>query len=421
MFTARSQRATPTAFGRPADYQSDGVGSRLVGVPLMRADRAGSGNENCLTASLPSSPSWPKWQLESGTAPSIASLTASAHNSGVNAPPIQYARTTDGISIAYCTFGEGKALVYMPGVPFRHVSLLWKLSPEDRQVAQLLASLGRRWVMFDPRGMGSSAPVDTFSLDVFVADLEAVADKLGLDKFDLLATTYSNPIAVEYAVRHPDRLSHLVLSYPFLRGAEALDTPAMRAVRALRGHDWTVYTDAAMHILFGRTENEAGHLMTQILRAAVTPEQARQVFEMVDSFDMTEQAEQVEVPTLVITEPDTFISIDHSRAVAATIPSAQFVLAETREEYILAIGRFLGLFPDSTIAPSLDGAPAAPLTPRELEVLALLVAGQSNRKIAEGLVLSERTVARHIANIYNKTGAHGRAEVTAYALRHRLA
>ncbi len=340
----------------------------------------------------------------------------------MDAPPIQYARTTDGISIAYCAVGVGKALVYMPGVPFRHMSLLWKLSAEDRQLAQLLASLGRRWVMFDPRGMGSSALVDSFSLDGFVSDLEAVADKLDLDEFDLLATTHSNPIAVEYAVRHSDRISHLVLSYPFLRGAEALDTPAFNAARALRGHDWTVYTDAAMHMLFGEAQAESARMMTQIMRAAVTPERARQVLELVDQFDMTSRAEQVDVPTLVITEPHTFIPIDQSRAVAATIPAARFVLAETREEYILAIGRFLGVLPggDPTVSMA-HRDEAVPLTPRELEVLALLVAGQSNRKIAESLVLSERTVARHIANIYEKTGVHGRAEITAYALRHRLA
>lgn len=339
----------------------------------------------------------------------------------MNAPPIQYARTVDGIGIAYSTVGAGKALVYMPGVPFRHVSLLWKLSAEDRQVAQLLDSLGRRWVMFDPRGMGSSAPVDSFSLDGFVSDLEAVVDTLGLEEFDLLATTYSNPIAVEYAVRHPGRLSHLVLSYPFLRGTDGLDGPAINAARALRGHDWTVYTDAAMHILLGPAHAETGRLMTEILRAAVTPERGRQVLELVDSFDMTKQAERVEVPTLVITEPHTFVAIDHSRAVAATIPAAQFVLAETREQYILTIGRFIGALPGDALAPSIvDAADPVTLTRRELEILTLLVAGQSNRKIAEGLVLSERTVARHIANIYEKTGVHGRAEVTAYAMRHRI-
>ena len=82
------------------------------------------------------------------------------------------------------------------------------------------------------------------------------------------------------------------------------------------------------------------------------------------------------------------------------------------------VGRLLhdtNSLPDSKIAPSLGGdRNFASLTPREAEVLALVVAGQSNRKIAEGLVLSERTVARHIANIYEKAGVHGRAEITAY-------
>jgi DNA-binding NarL/FixJ family response regulator len=58
------------------------------------------------------------------------------------------------------------------------------------------------------------------------------------------------------------------------------------------------------------------------------------------------------------------------------------------------------------------------LTPRQVEVLCLLAAGMSNKEIAEELVLSVSTVARHIANIYHKIDAHGRADATAYALRH---
>jgi DNA-binding NarL/FixJ family response regulator len=58
------------------------------------------------------------------------------------------------------------------------------------------------------------------------------------------------------------------------------------------------------------------------------------------------------------------------------------------------------------------------LTPRELQILGLLAAGGSNRKVAEALVLSDRTVERHITNIYNKIGAHNRSEATAFAVRH---
>jgi DNA-binding CsgD family transcriptional regulator len=68
-------------------------------------------------------------------------------------------------------------------------------------------------------------------------------------------------------------------------------------------------------------------------------------------------------------------------------------------------------------------APACPngLSAREVEVLRLLAGGGSNRQIAAALYLSLRTVERHIANVYAKTGAHGRAAATAYALRRHLA
>jgi DNA-binding NarL/FixJ family response regulator len=60
------------------------------------------------------------------------------------------------------------------------------------------------------------------------------------------------------------------------------------------------------------------------------------------------------------------------------------------------------------------------LTVRELEVLRLVAAGQTNREIADQLVLSVRTVERHINNLYAKIGARGKADATAYAFRHGL-
>jgi predicted ATPase/DNA-binding NarL/FixJ family response regulator len=61
-----------------------------------------------------------------------------------------------------------------------------------------------------------------------------------------------------------------------------------------------------------------------------------------------------------------------------------------------------------------------PLTHREIEVLRLIACGQTNKEIAGTLVLSERTVERHITNLYAKIGARGRADATTYALRHDL-
>ncbi|MBA2681927.1 MAG: helix-turn-helix transcriptional regulator [Ktedonobacteraceae bacterium] len=63
----------------------------------------------------------------------------------------------------------------------------------------------------------------------------------------------------------------------------------------------------------------------------------------------------------------------------------------------------------------------ARLSLREVEVVRLVAQGQSNREIAEELVISERTVACHLASIFNKTGAGNRAAAAAFAIRHKLA
>jgi DNA-binding NarL/FixJ family response regulator len=89
--------------------------------------------------------------------------------------------------------------------------------------------------------------------------------------------------------------------------------------------------------------------------------------------------------------------------------------------------RRLGAAPDLERLRELDTTAAAatatdqgPLTGRELEVLALVAAGRSNREIAGDLVISERTVARHVSNIFVKLDVSSRAAATAYGLKHRL-
>jgi LuxR family transcriptional regulator, maltose regulon positive regulatory protein len=110
--------------------------------------------------------------------------------------------------------------------------------------------------------------------------------------------------------------------------------------------------------------------------------------------------------------------------------------AEQQAQEAFDVLQRLGALPDATRAMGLlreiattaqrqaDPSPAAAdLTPREREVLRLVAAGQSNQQIARELVLSVRTVERHISNIYAKIGAGGpaaRAAATAYALHQGL-
>jgi DNA-binding NarL/FixJ family response regulator len=90
-------------------------------------------------------------------------------------------------------------------------------------------------------------------------------------------------------------------------------------------------------------------------------------------------------------------------------------VAEVLSAQAVAFGERSAETPVPSCTAPLDG-----LTARELEVLRLVASGRSNREIAEELVLSVRTVERHVTNLYAKIGARGKADATAYAFHHGL-
>ncbi|MCJ7509669.1 MAG: alpha/beta hydrolase [Dehalococcoidia bacterium] len=125
-------------------------------------------------------------------------------------PRIQYARTADGVSIPFWELGEGTPLVEMPTIPVSHIQMEWQF-PEWRRWYEFLTQR-RKVVRYDCRGAGlSDRDVDDFSLDAQVLDLEAVVDRLGLERFVLLSSIHAGPAGIAYAARHPERVSHLVL------------------------------------------------------------------------------------------------------------------------------------------------------------------------------------------------------------------
>src|SRR3990170_7151585 len=99
-------------------------------------------------------------------------------------PPIQYAQTADGVSIAFWTFGEGRPFIQMPSSAFSPTIRAWQF-PEGRRWYEGLAR-GRKLIRYDNRGFGHSEHnVTDFSLEARLRDLEAVADRLALERFAL--------------------------------------------------------------------------------------------------------------------------------------------------------------------------------------------------------------------------------------------
>lgn len=106
-----------------------------------------------------------------------------------------------------------------------------------------------------------------------------------------------------------------------------------------------------------------------------------------------------------------------AREAAARCERALALLAEHQNRRWMPPVLWDGFGQQST----LPAAPPDRLTAREVEILRLVAAGRSNRRIADALSISPRTVERHIANIYLKIDAHSKADATSYALRHGLA
>ena len=135
---------------------------------------------------------------------------------------IHFARSADGVGIAYAVHGSGPPLL-IDACWLSHLQFDWQ-SPVWRHY---LVELGRvaTVIRYDERGHGlSDRGVTDHSLEARVADLEAVADGAGPDRFALLAMSQGGPVAIEYAARHLERLTRLAF-YGSYAGAQVNATP----------------------------------------------------------------------------------------------------------------------------------------------------------------------------------------------------
>jgi class 3 adenylate cyclase len=269
---------------------------------------------------------------------------------GAMEPRIQYAQTTDGVSIAFWTLGEGMTLVQMPFMLATHIELEWQW-PEWRRWYERLAEK-RKLVRYDPRGSGlSERDVADYSLDAHLLDLEAVVDRLGLEKFALLGLGHSGPVAIAYAARHAERVSQLLL---FCSWARTRDTasPQLRALRQLIDTDWETYTETAAHTLLGWSDDELARRGAAMTRESVTQEALQAAVRAYRGFDVTALLPRVRSPTLVLHRRELrWLDVAVARGLASRIPDARLTVLrgtspmpwfEDMEAVATAIEDFLG-------------------------------------------------------------------------------
>jgi DNA-binding CsgD family transcriptional regulator/pimeloyl-ACP methyl ester carboxylesterase len=347
-------------------------------------------------------------------------------------PRVSYARSADGVSLAYSVAGQGPALVFVPWVPFSNLRMEWQspvLQPVFEQLARRLTL-----VHYDGRGTGhSQRDVTDLSLEAMVSDLEAVIDRAGLSQVSLLGQYNSCPHAIAYAARRPERVTRMVLFGGSARGWDAMSARQTQAMLSLIEQDWDLFADTAAHQWMGWSAGDAGRAVADAMREAVTPQIARATMQAASAADVTELLPRVAARTLVLHPRDmTQIPVAVARSLAMGLPRGRLVILDGAQPVLFTadpgrvVSLLLGFFCDGAEpagTPAAGGAPTVPpdgLSPREVEVLRLLAAGESNSQIARRLGLSPHTVERHVANLYRKIRARGRADATAYALRHGL-
>jgi pimeloyl-ACP methyl ester carboxylesterase len=333
-------------------------------------------------------------------------------------PVIRYARTTDGVNIAYYAVGDGAPpLVYL--TPVSHLEREWQY-PEQRAWLELLAQ-NHYLIRLDFRGTGLSDRDRDLEIDLLPLDIASVVRKEGIKRFALGAGLSAAAGAILFACRFPEMVSHLVLWCPY--GGESVDSAApLQAVRAGATKDWSTFTQILAELLTGWQDMDQARRYAAYMYECVDADQFLRFSEQYRHFDLTPKLRELTVPVLVLQRRQTvFPTIETAQKVAANTPGARLVLVEGQ-----AVLPFLG-DTDAVLSPILNLLAEANelrpdgLTARELEILTRLAGGASNEEIALALSISKRTAERHISNIYSKIGAHNRAEATAYTFRRLIA
>jgi DNA-binding winged helix-turn-helix (wHTH) protein/pimeloyl-ACP methyl ester carboxylesterase len=245
---------------------------------------------------------------------------------------IRYCTTSDGVRLAYATTGNGPPLVkasnWLTHLDFEWGSPIWRHWYEA-------FSVHHRLVRYDERGNGmSQRDVPDVSFDTWVRDLETVVDAAGLDRFPLLGISRGGPIAIEYAVKHPERVTQLVLYGAFAVGMKHVGTPeqleARRAFTSLLRLGWGLRNPAFCKTFTCRFIPEATpeheQWFDELQRVSTSPENAARLMERDGDIDVRPLLSQVKTPTLVVhCDRDHAVLPERGRLLAAGIPGARYV------------------------------------------------------------------------------------------------
>jgi TolB-like protein/pimeloyl-ACP methyl ester carboxylesterase/predicted Ser/Thr protein kinase len=286
---------------------------------------------------------------------------------------IHFCTTADGVRIAYATAGQGPPLVkaanWLNHLEFDWRSPIWNHMLQEFTRDHLL-------VRYDERGNGlSDWNVDELTFEAFVNDLEAVVDAVGLTRFPILGISQGGPVAIAYAVRHPERVSHLVLYGSYARGWDKRGSPMDEIERRQAyltltklgwGKDHPAFRQLWTSLFVPDGTLEQWHWFNDLQRESASPDNAFRILNEVGTIDVVDLLPQLKVPTLVLhCRDDAVAPFEEGRLLASLIPDSRFIPLEGRNHLLLEsdpawprfvseVRRFLG-----SSTPPMSSKPAA--------------------------------------------------------------
>jgi pimeloyl-ACP methyl ester carboxylesterase/DNA-binding CsgD family transcriptional regulator len=344
---------------------------------------------------------------------------------------IRFCSASDGTRIAVASCGEGPVILraahWMSHVDYDVQSPVWRPWLEA-------LSAHNRFVRYDPRGCGlSDRHVADLSVESWHEDMDAVAAMIEEPRFVLLGLSQGGAVAITYAVRHPERVSHLVLLNAYGQGrgvrarteAERLEAETLvNFVRIGWGRDNPAFCQFFTNLFIPDGTPEQHRWWGDLERMTATAEVAAELLRQMHRIDVSDLAPKLRVPTLILqSRGDMRVPFEEGRRLAAAIPGARFVPLESKNHVLSGdepawavfqaeLAGFIGQ--DRAARPR--AIREAGLTPAEIAVLDLVAEGLDNRAIAERLGKSTKTVRNQLSVIFGKLGVHSRSQAIVMTL-----
>jgi len=338
---------------------------------------------------------------------------------------IRFATSSDGTRIAVASSGEGPVILRAAHW-LSHVN--YDLESPVYRPWLVALSARNRFVRYDPRGCGmSDRHVENLSIPAWHEDLEAVAASIEEPRFVLLGLSQGGALAVAYALKHPERVSHLVLVNAYGQGgfaraktdAERLEAETLvNFIRIGWGRENPAFCQFFTNLFIPDGTPEQHRWWGDLERETASAEVAAQLLWQMQRIDVMEIAAKLNVPTLIAhSRGDMRVPFNEGCKLAATIPGARFVPLESKNHVLLPEEPAWAIF-HTELASFLGQEPAAPqrairdagLTPGEAAILALVVEGLDNSSIALRLGKSAKTVRNQLSIIFSKLGVHNRSQ-----------